>query len=289
MRNELTGREEVEVAHEALIRHWDQLRDWLARDRADLRLRQELGQAARTWERGGRDESHLVHWGSRLEETVPLPAKFGLNEGERAYLDACIAREAARERSRYLGQAAGGAVGAGLGYATAFGINYWSMTPSVTPTLLLLVVFASFPFGALVGICIGIGLWLLRRHPAGRAVSAVVIGAIAGMAAYWLFLEFFILRPSDSTPLGQLAAGGLLGCGIGLGVGFSQGRSALVGLVGTVLTCLLGAILFRFVGNVPWSPIDTLLAGLLLGSLTGLGFQATAVRPNTQPARSAVA
>jgi hypothetical protein len=281
-RNELTGREEVEVAHEALIRHWSRLREWLARDRADLRVRQELGQAARAWEGRGRDESSLVHWGSRLDEALPLATTFGLNELERAYLDACISRAAARERSSYLGQAAGVAVGAGLGYAGAFALKTLSMSSlklGLDTTLLLALSFV--PVGALVGFCIGIGLWLLRRDPVRRTVGAVLIGAIAGSAAYWLYREFVDIT-SASVSLVDVAAGGLLGSGIGLGVGFSQGRPPLVGLAATALSGLLGTVLFfRFV-DPQWSPLGALLVGLLLGGLTGLGFQATAVRSPAQ-------
>ncbi len=276
-RNEATGREEVEVAHEALIRHWGRLREWLTRDRAELRLRQELGWAAREWERRGRDESSLVHWGPRLDEASPLTARFGLNALERTYLDACRSREAARERSRYLGQAAGGAVGAGLGYAGAFGLNAWAMSFDLTATLI--VTSSSFPIGAMVGLFIGIGLWLLRRDVAQRAAGATVIGAISGSSAFWFYLAF-VSSPSTPVPLEKVVAGGLLGAGIGFGAAFSQGRSAPVGLLAIVLCSLLGTILFTLIGSVPWSLLYTAAAGLLLGGLTGLGFQATAVRPH---------
>ena len=59
-------RPEVEVAHEALIRRWPRLRSWLAEDRAGLRLRQELGEAARAWEGTDCDKNWLEHRGARL-------------------------------------------------------------------------------------------------------------------------------------------------------------------------------------------------------------------------------
>jgi hypothetical protein len=53
--NPATGHEEVEVAHEALIRYWPRLED--NRDR--LRLRQRIGQEAWEWEAGGRQQTLL--------------------------------------------------------------------------------------------------------------------------------------------------------------------------------------------------------------------------------------
>jgi hypothetical protein len=43
------GPEAAEVAHEALIREWPRLREWLAQDRESLRLERQLGSAAEEW------------------------------------------------------------------------------------------------------------------------------------------------------------------------------------------------------------------------------------------------
>lgn len=100
--NSVTGHEEVEVAHEALIRHWPRLRAWLDEDRDSLRLRSGIREAAREWEMGKRDESLLVHRGARLQDAEALSqqARFAPNALERAYLDACegLQRKAARQR-----------------------------------------------------------------------------------------------------------------------------------------------------------------------------------------------
>jgi hypothetical protein len=87
------GRDEVEVAHEALIRHWPRLRDWLDEDRASLLLRESIREAAQEWQRHDRDESYLAHRGRRLTEAEALlhHPRFALNAQERAYLDAAIA------------------------------------------------------------------------------------------------------------------------------------------------------------------------------------------------------
>jgi hypothetical protein len=104
---------EVEVTHEALIRHWPRLRNWLDEDRTALRLRQGVSSDATQWESGGRTDELLPRWNARLEEAqrLSLNPRFGLNQLERAYLDACIAlrdREAAEkeaQRQRELEQA----------------------------------------------------------------------------------------------------------------------------------------------------------------------------------------
>jgi WD40 repeat protein/tRNA A-37 threonylcarbamoyl transferase component Bud32 len=59
-RDDSTGKQTVEVAHEALIRRWDRFRDWVNEDREFLRWRQRLRAAVADWERAGRDEGTLL-------------------------------------------------------------------------------------------------------------------------------------------------------------------------------------------------------------------------------------
>jgi WD40 repeat protein len=94
---------EVEVAHEALIRHWPRLIGWLDENRAILRLRQGITEAAEEWAREDREKDYLVHKGPRLQEAERLrgDARFGLSELERSYLDACVAL---REQDRVAGE-----------------------------------------------------------------------------------------------------------------------------------------------------------------------------------------
>jgi WD40 repeat protein len=88
----------AEVAHEALIREWPQLRRWLDEDRAGIRAHQQLGDAARLWDAGGRETSDLYR-GGRLAAALELveSRRAQLNATERAFLDAA-AVEADRER-----------------------------------------------------------------------------------------------------------------------------------------------------------------------------------------------
>ncbi len=90
--NAETKEEEVEVTHEALIHYWPELRGWLDEDRASLRVREGVRQAMVDWENHAREDSYLLHRGSRLENARALleHQTVTLNEREQAYLYACI-------------------------------------------------------------------------------------------------------------------------------------------------------------------------------------------------------
>ncbi len=63
----------VEVAHEALLREWPRLADWLDEDRELLRSIERLAAAATVWDEGGRQGSDLLR-GGRLAQALDLPA-----------------------------------------------------------------------------------------------------------------------------------------------------------------------------------------------------------------------
>lgn len=88
----------VEIAHEALIRTWDRLRQWINTSREDLRLHRRLSVAALDWLNAGRDSSFLAT-GIRLEQFENWVANTDLilNEHELAYLQASIRQ---REQQR---------------------------------------------------------------------------------------------------------------------------------------------------------------------------------------------
>jgi hypothetical protein len=56
----------VEVAHEAILREWERLRNWLNESRADVCMQRQLASMAQEWRRGNQDNSFLLR-GSRLE------------------------------------------------------------------------------------------------------------------------------------------------------------------------------------------------------------------------------
>ncbi|QFY09489.1 hypothetical protein GBF35_25120 [Nonomuraea phyllanthi] len=98
----------VEIAHEALIRSWPRLRDWLTEDRDGLRLHRQITEAAEAWEAEGRDEGALYR-GTRLAVARDWVAARNplLSAREKEFVEAGIAAEAreqaaARRQARRL-------------------------------------------------------------------------------------------------------------------------------------------------------------------------------------------
>lgn len=94
---------EIEVSHEALIRHWPRLQNWLNEDRVGLRLHQAVAREAEAWAASGRDGSYL-RTGKRAEEIEHLYdyLRIKFTKLEKAYMDACIApRRQRRQQEEY--------------------------------------------------------------------------------------------------------------------------------------------------------------------------------------------
>ncbi len=89
--DEVTRSATVEVAHEALIRQWERLRDWLDNSREDLRLSRRLLHAAQEWKQFGNDNSYLLQ-GSRLEQFSEWAetTSLSLNQAEANFLSASV-------------------------------------------------------------------------------------------------------------------------------------------------------------------------------------------------------
>ncbi len=64
-----TEQDTAEVAHEALIREWPRLHQWLEENRDSLRLHRRISDAAAAWERNGR-APEWVYSGRRLQRAV---------------------------------------------------------------------------------------------------------------------------------------------------------------------------------------------------------------------------
>ena len=90
----------VELAHEALLRAWETLQQWLDASRSDIRMHRGLVAAVGEWEKSGRDQSYLVS-GTRLAqyEDWRIAAGFTLTEEELCFLDACSAQRLALEKA----------------------------------------------------------------------------------------------------------------------------------------------------------------------------------------------
>lgn len=92
----VTGGETVELVHDALLREWARLREWLNKNREQLRILEGVREAANEWEAARRDENLLVHRGGRLDDALKL--RNQLNEQERVYLNACQTIQQRRRR-----------------------------------------------------------------------------------------------------------------------------------------------------------------------------------------------
>ena len=95
---------DVEVAHEALLRHWPRFREWLAEDAEGRRLHRHLTEAATDWVGSGRDSGELyraARLGAALDWAESGDHALALNELEREFLDesrVASARESERQR-----------------------------------------------------------------------------------------------------------------------------------------------------------------------------------------------
>jgi Sulfatase-modifying factor enzyme 1 len=115
--------ETVEVAHEALIRHWSLYKAWLNEDREFLLWRQRLRDAREEWLRTGRDSGALLS-GARLTEADRWCKQRGdLTDEEREY----IGRSVSLKRWRH--GLAGAAVAVAL---AAFAAILWLYVSGLT-------------------------------------------------------------------------------------------------------------------------------------------------------------
>jgi WD40 repeat protein len=87
----------VEVGHEALLREWPQLRNWLDESRADVRLQRLLAAESAGWQKSGQDEAYLLR-GARLEQYDGWleETSVSLTDDEKTFLAASFAAREAR-------------------------------------------------------------------------------------------------------------------------------------------------------------------------------------------------
>jgi WD40 repeat protein/tRNA A-37 threonylcarbamoyl transferase component Bud32 len=93
------GEGSVEVAHEALLREWPRLREWIEEDSEGRRLRRHITQVATEWDAAGRDEGELYR-GARLAAALDWSTDhaFELNELEREFVTE--SRDASEKETR---------------------------------------------------------------------------------------------------------------------------------------------------------------------------------------------
>jgi hypothetical protein len=86
---------EVEIAHEALIRYWTRLQQWIEESSAIIRVRDSVRQASLEWESHDHSDDFLQHIGQRLETAAVLfkGQRLSLNSTEAAYLRSCAQKD----------------------------------------------------------------------------------------------------------------------------------------------------------------------------------------------------
>jgi hypothetical protein len=91
---------QIEVAHEALLRHWEHINRLVTGERVkeQLHLVKQVGREAAEWVARGRPESYLNLRGDRLERALEYARDGWLAEAESTqYVEACEARQNAEE------------------------------------------------------------------------------------------------------------------------------------------------------------------------------------------------
>jgi hypothetical protein len=88
--NEVAGTTTIEVSHEAVIREWKRLADWLREARQDIPLQQAISEDVAEWERRGKPRDRLYR-GSQLKEAQAWATRNMLSSNEVAFLRAGVA------------------------------------------------------------------------------------------------------------------------------------------------------------------------------------------------------
>lgn len=138
--NRIADEETVEVSHEALIREWDRLRDWVNEARADLRFQRKLNTDIMQWERHNR-APELLYQGVLFVEAEAWASRNVLSRSEQAFITASKAaheqlekehiaralREQAAAFQRLILDLVKRYLGAALGAGLVFGVIGYSI------------------------------------------------------------------------------------------------------------------------------------------------------------------
>ena len=94
------GEVNVSVAHEALLREWQRIREWLAENRDFLRMRDRLDSSLKLWSSRGKQKDDLLGPGLPLAEGEKLLTDFeaSLSQAQMDYVRSSIAEQRRRHR-----------------------------------------------------------------------------------------------------------------------------------------------------------------------------------------------
>jgi uncharacterized protein len=98
------GEVTVSVAHEALLREWQRVKEWLKENREFLRMRDRLDSSLRLWLSRGKQRDDLLGPGLPLAEGEKLVKEFGssLSREQIEYIHASIAERKRRKHAQEL-------------------------------------------------------------------------------------------------------------------------------------------------------------------------------------------
>jgi WD40 repeat protein len=92
--SEEKGMAVVDIAHEALIRNWQQLREWVNTERDAIRLQRTIERAAKEWESTGNSEDLAFLWqGTRLVMAENYSGSIPLSKLAQQFLQASTAAQ----------------------------------------------------------------------------------------------------------------------------------------------------------------------------------------------------
>ncbi|MFN2161973.1 MAG: AAA family ATPase [Candidatus Promineifilaceae bacterium] len=254
--------DEVQVAHEALIRRWPRLRSWIDENRERLSFNRRLTRAAQEWEENGRQPDYLFR-GAQLaqaESRIEEYTSWGLVSEQEEFMAASreAAAQAAMEEEKLaevgrqdarrsaIFAIAGGALGLGL---AAIIVNL--ATADLSGIIAVFFVAGAFITGLIVGffyVPIFDAIVSSVRSKDERLTwpAAVLVGAVAFIFAALLF--FYLL--SEELLVAFLTGsvwGGFAGAGRLWIQGNGRSRIMTVPLVsvvcGLAVTLVYGALL----------------------------------------------
>lgn len=95
------GTEVVGIAHEALLRHWPRVQEWIAKNKDLLRTRARIATSTSLWQEEGRPPARLLPPGKSLDDAKQLftSQRHLLTDDERSYIEASLQKDK-RQRKR---------------------------------------------------------------------------------------------------------------------------------------------------------------------------------------------
>lgn len=98
-RHPLSREPTVELAHEALLRSWPRLQEWIDEDRDRIRSMRHLAASAAAWDEGERDDADL-YGGARLQSVEDWTLSTPLSDLDAEFVSASLAARDAAELAR---------------------------------------------------------------------------------------------------------------------------------------------------------------------------------------------